>query len=255
MQGLDRTTIPIKKTRSFTGWSYKEAAINYLDYGKGKCLIFLHGWGGEIASFKGLADRLSHHYRVILVDLYGFGKTPHPDRPLTIEEYATGVKELMNELKVEDPVLVGHSFGGRVAMRIAARDVVVGLILLDSAGILPRRGLTYYWKVAISKIAKFLHLKWRPKGSADYQKLSGVMRQTFVNVVNEDSLPDARRIEVPTLLVWGSADEETPLYMCRKLHRAIEHSEVLIVEGAGHFAYLEQPEYHYRVIRAFREGV
>ena len=141
-------------------------------------------------------------------------------------------------------------------MRLAANDPIVsGVVLLDSAGVIPRRGLRYYGKVALYKIGKKLKLTSLPKGSADYAALSGVMKKTFVNVVNESSEPDAMKIRVPTLLIWGSEDEDTPLYMCRRLKKRISDSECIVIEGAGHFAYLEHPEYVRRVLTAFREGI
>ena len=216
----------------------------------------MHGWGGEIASFKGLADRLSSDFRVILIDLYGFGKTPHPPHPLTIVDYADGVRDLLSDIQADDAVLVGHSFGGRVAMRLAARDPrVTGLVLIDSAGILPHRGLRYHCKVAAYKIAKKLRLKRLPQGSEDYRRLSGVMKVTFVNVVNESSEKDALAIAVPTILLWGNKDKDTPLYMCRRLNALISGSEMIVLNGCGHFSYLDRPDFSYRVIRAFRERV
>ena len=216
----------------------------------------MHGWGGEIASFKGLADALADHFRVVLIDLYGFGKTPHPDHPLTIGNYAEGVASLVESLGIEEAILVGHSFGGRIAMRIAAaRTFVSGMVLIDSAGAKPRRGVRYHIKVAAYKLGRKLHIAALPKGSADYRALSGPMKRTFVNVVNENSEKDASRIAVPTLLIWGTADRDTPLFMCRRLHKRIKDSEVLYLEGAGHFSYLEHPFFVMRVIRAFRERV
>ena len=216
----------------------------------------MHGWGGEIASFKGLADRLSSDFRVILIDLYGFGKTPHPPHPLTIGDYADGVRDLLSEIDVDEVVLVGHSFGGRIAMRLAAKDPrVTGLVLIDSAGILPRRGLKYHCKVTAYKIAKKLRLRRLPQGSEDYRRLSGVMKATFVNVVNESSEKDALAIAVPTILLWGSKDKDTPLYMCRKLNSLIAESEMIVLDGCGHFSYLDRPDFVYRVIRVFRERI
>ena len=227
-----------------------------MDQGEGKCLIFLHGWGGEIASFKGLADRLSARFRVLALDLYGFGATPHPGYPLTIDDYANGVLELMDRKAIKEAVVVGHSFGGRIAMRMAARsDAVKGLVLLDSAGAKPHRGIKYFFKILLYKLAKALKIKSLPKGSEDYEKLSGPMKRTFVNVVNEHSEKDAAAIRVPTLLIWGSDDKDTPLYMCHRLNKLIKDSESLIMEGAGHFAYLEHPNYVFRVIKAFRERI
>ena len=227
-----------------------------MDQGEGKCLVFLHGWGGEIASFQGLADRLFFRFRTILIDLYGFGKTPHPSHPLSLSDYADGVRRLLLDLGVEECVLIGHSFGGRVAMRIAAFDPrVTGLVLIDSAGVLPHRGVKYHCKVAAYKIAKKLRLKKLPQGSEDYRRLSGAMKETFVNVVNESSEKDALAIAVPTLLVWGDQDKDTPFYMCRRLNKLISGSECVVMKGCGHFSYLERPDFVCRVIRAFCERV
>ena len=153
-------------------------------------------------------------------------------------------------------ILIGHSFGGRIAMRLATISPdVAGLILLDSAGVKPHRGVRYYAKVISYKIGKKLGLSRLPKGSTDYAALGGSMRKTFVNIVNECSEKDAKKISVPTLLVWGSEDADTPLYMCRRLHRLIRDSEEIVIEGAGHFAYLEYAPYVCRIIRAFGERI
>ena len=215
----------------------------------------MHGWGGNISSFRFLAEPLSEEYRVLLPDLYGFGETPHPPHPLTIGDYAEGVSDLMTSLSIDECVLVGHSFGGRIAMRLASHDPrISGVVLIDSAGILPRRGIAYYLKVGWYKIGKKLRFRRLPKGSSDYAVLSGVMRKTFVNVVNESSERDARAITVPTLLIWGRSDKDTPIYMCKTLNRLIRGSECVLIEG-GHFAYLEHPMLMYRVLRAYRERI
>ncbi len=212
----------------------------------------MHGWGGSIASFKGLADRLSSEYRVTLVDLYGFGDTPHPDHPLKIEDYAEGVREIIRAAGEDEVILVAHSFGGRVALRLAANDPSIsGLVLIDAAGMRPRRGIRYYLRVWSYKLGKRLGVKRLPQGSADYLALRGAMRKTFVNVVNEHSEKDAEKVTVPTLLLWGSEDKDTPPYMCRRLHRLIPSSEVVMIKGASHFSYLERPDYTCRVVRAF----
>ena len=187
--------------------------------------------------------------------MYGFGKTPHPACPLTIADYARGVRELLSDISAEDVVLVGHSFGGRVAMRIAACDPrVKGVVLIDSAGIIPRRGPFYYLKVWSYKTAKKLRFRKLPKGSADYAALTGAMKRTFVNVVNESSENDASAIAVPTLLLWGRSDRDTPLYMCKKLKKLIRDSESIVMAG-GHFAYLAHTDTVCRIVRAFRERV
>lgn len=112
-----------------------------------------------------------------LVDFYGFGKTPHPDYPLTVKDYADGVLELMDKLNIEKATLVGHSFGGRVAIYIAAKypEKVEKLVLVDSAGIKPRRGIKYRLKILLHKILKKFGKGL--KGSKDYRALSPVMKK------------------------------------------------------------------------------
>ena len=181
--------------------------------------------------------------------MYGFGDTPHPHRPLALDDYVDGVSDIIGET---DVVLIGHSFGGRVAMRLAARDTRVrGLVLIDSAGIPPRRSPRYYSRVLRYKLAKRLGLSVKNAGSADYAALQGPMRKTFVNIVNDSNVSDARKISVPTLLLWGSADKDTPMYMCRRLKRLIRGSEAVVFPGAGHYSYIDCFDAAYRVIRAF----
>ncbi len=203
-----------------------------------------------------MADRFANEFRVTLVDLYGFGATPHPPRALSLDDYAEGILELSKKEGIEDAVLIGHSFGGRVAMRLAAKSSVAsGLVLIDSAGVPPRRGPKYYRKVWTYKIKRKLGFDVAKAGSRDYAELSGAMKETFVRVVNESSLPDCDQIKLPTLLLWGSRDKDTPLYMCKKLKARLSGSEAVVIEGAGHFSYLEKPEFSVRVIRAFLKGL
>lgn len=191
-----------------------------------------------------------------LIDLYGFGESQHPDYPLKIEDYAAGVREVIREVSDGEVILIAHSFGGRVALRLAAQDpAIIGLVLIDSAGMRPRRGPCYYAKVLSYKLIKRFGGKRLPQGSEDYRLLKGSMRKTFVNVVNEGSEGDAKRVTAPTLLLWGREDQDTPLYMCRRLHRLIPSSEEVILDGSGHFSYLERPELVYRVVRAFARSV
>ena len=216
----------------------------------------MHGWGGSIASFQCLADRFAREFRVTLVDFYGFGSSPHPARALCLDDYAKGVLDIMEKEGIEDAVLIGHSFGGRVAMRLAANSRrVKALVLIDSAGVPPRRGAKYYLKVWSYKLKRKLGLISSQAGSKDYARLSGAMKETFVRIVNESNLPDCESIICPTLLLWGSKDKDTPLYMCKKLKARISGAEAVVIEGAGHFSYLEKPEFSYRVIRAFLKGV
>lgn len=189
-----------------------------------------------------------------LVDFYGFGKTPHPDYPLTVKDYAAGVLELMDKLNIEKATLVGHSFGGRVAIYIAAKypEKVEKLVLVDSAGIKPRRGIKYRLKILLHKILKKFGKGL--KGSKDYRALSPVMKKTFQNVVNYDETYLLSDITADTAIFWGDKDKDTPLYMARKLNKKNKSSHLFLLTNAGHFSYLDNSGYFLKILSAFIYG-
>lgn len=215
-------------------------------------MIFLHGWGGDISAFLFAAK----HCRctATLVDFYGFGKTPHPDYPLTVGDYAKGVLELMDELGIKKASFTGHSFGGRVAIEIAAKfpERVEKLVLVDSAGIRPRRGIKYYFKIAQHKILKKIR-GYGAAGSCDYNKLSPVMKRTFINVVNYNQKRLLKKIKAETAIFWGNNDKDTPVYMARILNRKIKNSSLFILTNAGHFSYLDSSGKFQLILNAFLE--
>ncbi len=215
-------------------------------------MIFLHGWGGDVRSFLFVAKSLS--VTATLVDFYGFGKTPHPDFPLTVKDYADGVLEIMDKLKIKKATLVGHSFGGRVAIYISAKypEKVDKLVLVDSAGIKPRRGIKYRLKVLLHKILKKFGRGL--KGSEDYRALSPVMKKTFQNVVNFDETYLLQDIKADTAIFWGDKDKDTPMYMARKLNKKIKSSHLFVLTNAGHFSYLDNSGYFLKVLSAFIYG-
>lgn len=230
--------------------------INHIQFGKGQDIIFLHGWGGSTASFYNTATRLSKNYRVTLIDFYGFGKTPMPDYPLYVSDYAQSIIELIDHYKMNDVILIGHSFGGRVAIYIASKYgyLLNKLILVDSAGLKPRRCLIYYYKILKHKIFRRFGIKHK-SGSKDYQKLNNIEKQTFKNIVNDDLTYLAKKITLPTLIFWGSKDKETAIYMARKLKKFINGSCLIIFNGAGHFSYVEQPDIFYKLVVTFLSEV
>jgi len=230
--------------------------INHIQIGSGQDIIFLHGWGGSTASFYNIANRLKHKYRVTLLDFYGFGKTPMQKKPLFVRDYAESVIELINHYKMNDIILVGHSFGGRVAIYIASKFgyLLNKLILVDSAGLLPHRGIIYHYKVTKHKILRHFGITHKA-GSKDYQQLNSIEKQTFINVVNEDLTDLAKKITVPTLIFWGSKDKETAIYMAKKLKRIIYGSCLVMFKGAGHYSYLDEPDLFYKLTVIFLSEV
>ncbi len=217
--------------------------------------MFLHGWGGSISAFLFVAKRLSRQYRVTVLDFAGFGQSPPPNVPYTVRDYAQEVVDLLDELGIEKAVLVGHSFGGRVALEMATffKERVKALVLVDSAGIKPRRSICYYFKVFCHKLLKKMGLKGL-KGSSDYRALSPIMKRTFVNVVNYDQTYLLSSIECDTAIFWGDKDTETPLYMARKLKNCIKNSQLFMLKG-GHYSYADDYATFIAILTAFLKEI
>lgn len=222
--------------------------------GQGEHVVFLHGWGGDVSAFLFTANRLKDRYKCLLLDLYGFGLTPEPSRAYTVGDYADGVAAEMENAGMTSAVIVGHSFGGRVALELAAKypNKVVSLVLVDGAGLKPRRKLSYFLKVYSHKFLIKLGFSGL-KGSRDYQTLSPVMKKTFISVVNYDQTHLLRKISCPTAIFWGKEDKVTPPYMAKKFKKGIRDSEIFWLKG-GHFAYVEDEAVFLPVLTAFLEN-
>ena len=172
----------------------KGVKINYIMNGSGQDVILLHGWGQNIEAFAAVHQHLASCFRVFTIDFPGFGASVDPPKPWTVKDYAEMLEDFVKQLGIKNPILMGHSFGGRVGIVYASRNPVCKMILVDSAGIKPKRSLSYYLKVYSFKTAKYLLKfpivnrkeevllqKLRAKfGSSDYTNVSGVMQQTMV---------------------------------------------------------------------------
>jgi pimeloyl-ACP methyl ester carboxylesterase len=245
-------------------------AVHYVVMGSGPPIVFLHGWGAEIASFGPIPMLLADQFQVVALDLPGFGKTPAPDRPWGTVDYACFVGKFLSTLGITPVTLVGHSRGGGIGVVLAAQEpeLVSKLVLVDSAGIPPYHGPDYYARVYLVKSVRralsLPGLNWlrepamgqlyRSIGSSDYQAATDpVMRATLVKVVNDDLREFLPRIQAPTLLVWGSEDKDTPLTDGKLMERLIPDAGLVVFGGAGHFAYLDRLDQFCRVLRHFVE--
>lgn len=223
-------------------------------------IVLMHGWGCDHTIWKGVEahlramdDKEKPRFRVTALDFPGFGSSDEPPVAWGMDDYAAWFEEFLTSRGIENPVLIGHSFGGRVAVIHGARhnqsgtkDEVRKIVLVDAAGVKPRRSLRYYIKVWSFKAAKRvlpagIIERWRKKaGSADYAAASPVMRATLSKVVNEDLRRYMPRIKAPTLLVWGANDTATPVADARKMERLIPDAGLVVFEGAGHYSFLER---------------
>ncbi len=236
----------------------------HLVSGSGPPVLVLHGWGASIEAVYPIVTGLAPLATVHTLDLPGFGESQIPPHPWGVEDYQAFVAAFMDELAIEAPTIVGHSNGGRIAIRMAATEPARAsrLVLVDSAGIRPKRTLRYYRRVGMAKIGKYAarflgspgeRLRARlvgRAGSADYLA-AGEMRPTLVKLVNSDLRPFMPAIGVPTLLVWGSQDTDTPLSAAGEMERLIPDAGLVVLEGAGHFSYLDQPARFARIVSHF----
>lgn len=199
--------------------------------------------------------RSAPSFCVTAVDFPGFGRSPAPIVPVDLQYYVDEVAALMRHYNMEDVVVVAHSFGARVAIRLAvACDRVAGLVLVGAAGLRPRRSVRYYARILRAKWCHLCHLP-RPKGSTDYENLSGPMRRTFVNIVNTYQDREVRHVRCPVLLVWGTEDTQTPLYMLHRFERLLPQSHTVLMEGCDHFCFARQPARFDALVKEFANNL
>ncbi len=221
----------------------KNVDVNYIQYGEGKDILLLHGWGQNIEMMKPLGDNFCDRFRITILDFPGFGNSNEPDYDWSISDYSLMLEEFIKRLDIKKPIIMGHSFGGRVAIRYSANHPIEKLILFGSPCIRIQEKLPLY-VVILKKLKQLPGLnnlgEYMKKyiGSRDYKAASPTMRKVLVNTVNEDLSSYARNIEEPTLLIWGDHDTEAPLNDARQLEKIMIDAALIILPGT-HYAYLE----------------
>jgi pimeloyl-ACP methyl ester carboxylesterase len=238
--------------------------------GSGPSVVLLHGWGASSQTLQAPAAALAAEFRVLTPDLPGFGWSDAPPAAWGSGEYADHVRALLDALGIGRAALLGHSNGGRVAVRLAARmpERVERLVLVASAGLRRRRRPRDYARLAVTKALKGLAgvplvgglgrpllRRWAERvGSRDY-KAAGRMRPTLVRLVNEDLAPMLPDIQAPTLLLWGDQDQEVRREAVLTMASRIKDARLLVFPGAGHFPFLDAPERFAQALLGFlREG-
>lgn len=257
-------------------YHYQNLNITYRVLGEGKPLVILHGWGTSGEVMLPLANQLASLRSCYVLDLPGFGDSSTPERPWSVDDYANLVQQFITDQQLSGVDLLVHSFGGRIALKLCARSEEarrIGKVLITGgAGMKPKRSLRYYAKKYTAKLLKapFLVLPpilkekalnrlrstsiWKKLGSGDYSKLSGIMRQTFVKTVTEYLEPCLPHIPHEVLLLWGRDDEATPLYQAKRMEHGIPKAALVVIDQAGHYAFLDRPGHFVSIAKAFFEG-
>ena len=227
---------------------------------KGKKVVLLHGWGQNTTMMSFIAEALSKHFIVYNIDFPGFGKSDEPTSVWGCEDYTEFLHDFCVKNKIDNPILIAHSFGCRIAVRYAYKYGVYKMVLTGAAGIRDARHAlwyikTYSYKLAKKILPKSIVEKYQNKvGSEDYNNTSGIMRQTFVKVVNDDIKPLLKDVNAETLLVFGELDEATPLSKGKLMEKLMPNATLVVFENDDHFAYFKQGARFNAVLDAFLKG-
>jgi len=238
----------------------KDVNINYVDYGEGEnTIVLLHGWGQNISMMKPIGDKLIKSNRVIIIDLPGFGESSEPDKVWSLFDYVECIHELLESLNIDNPILIGHSFGGKISLLYASKYNVLKLVLFGSPYKKEIKKLSTKTKILkeLKKVPGLNKLEGFAKkhiGSTDYKNASETMRKILVSHVNLDITEEVKNINCPTLLVWGTFDKEVPLEQAYELEHLIKDAGVVEYDGCTHYAYLERLDQTVRVIKSFIGG-
>lgn len=231
--------------------------VNYIDYGNDKkgVIVLLHGWGQNIEMMKMLGDPFEKDYRIIVVDFPGFGLSEEPKEVIGVDGYTKIIEKLLKKLDISNPILIGHSFGGRVSVKFASRNKVSKVILLSPAlrGH-DKKGLKTKVLKSLKKVPGINKLEGWAKnhiGSRDYKAASPVMKKVLVETVNEDLSLDASKISCPVILIYGDMDLEVPEEDTKDYERLIDDCGLILYDGCTHYAYLERVNQTINIINNF----
>lgn len=212
-------------------------------------IVILHGWGHNKKLWSEIVSKFGND--ALAYDLPGFGAEPIVDDNWGVDEYVDWVHNKIS--KFDKVVLVGHSFGGRVAAKLASRESknVVGLVLAGAPCLYRPKVLTKA-KIFFSKVLRvFFHEDFKSLFYSHDLKKSGKLKKIFRNVVNYDQKGDLEKISVPTLILWGENDDSVSTTVAKEMSQIVKNSKIIIIENTGHNLFLENPNIFYGAIKNF----
>lgn len=238
-------------------FEYKNLKINYIRYGnkEGLPIVLLHGWGQNIEMMKPVGDGLTNE-DIIIIDFPGHGKSSEPKEIWSLEDFADMVHSLLDKLNVKNPILVGHSFGGKVSLVYATKYEVNKLVLLSSPFKVKKNPNSLRVKILknLKKLPGMQDFALKMKkhmGSDDYRNASPMMRDILVKHVNTDLTDKVKLIKCPTIIIWGDNDQAVPIKDAYELEQLMKDAAVIRYEGCSHYAYLERLGQTISIIKAF----
>ena len=243
--------------------------ISYKFTGSGDTTaVILQGWGTSYPLYDVVANSISSKYRVLQFDLPGFGSSQEPPESWNVDQFTDFFINLMEALGIKKTVLIGHSYGGRMIIKLVARDnipfEIEKIVLIDSAGVMPKRSfgqkvrvfrykilkMILYFKPVYLLFSELIELWKSTQGSEDYRNASPVMKGCLVKAVNEDLTHLFEKNKYDTLLIWGDKDEATPLSDGKLMEKLMPSAGLAVIPGTGHFSFAENVPVFTGIIRA-----
>ncbi|MEE0898568.1 MAG: alpha/beta hydrolase [Acutalibacteraceae bacterium] len=245
----------------------KGLKTEYTECGEGIPVLLLHGWGSSFDVYKGIIASLKDRCRLVAVNFPGCGQSETMKEPWCLEDYCDFCLEFMEKLNLKDPILMGHSHGGRVVLKLTAEKMVnpPKIVLLDSAGLIPKKNFKQKCRAKSFKAIKrvltlpviknysedLLQKARNHYGSADYNAAPEVLRKTLVSLVNTDIRDILPNISCPSLLIWGDKDTATPLEDAKTIESLIPDAGLCVLEGTGHYSFCEKPYQAQAILNSF----
>lgn len=224
-------------------------------------ILVIHGWGSSPErwhAFKEKVSSLMPNAVVHVPFVPGFDEQAPLKKAHTVDDYTAWVKEYINHHKMNKPIVVGHSNGGRILMRLASHNpkLISKLVLINAAGLPSKKTLKKALFMVVSKIGKALmwplhntpldklskKILYKLAGESDYNRASPIMKKTMLNMLTYDPTKDLKKIKSPTLLIWGELDKDTPLKAGQQLQTLIKKSELHTISEARHNIQITHPD-------------
>lgn len=239
-------------------FNYKDVNINYqyIDNKSSITLVFLHGWGQNIAMMEPIAKPFANEYSTLIIDLPGFGNSEEPTYVWSLNDYAVMVNSLIKKLNINKVILIGHSFGGKISIIYASLFEVHKLVLIASPYKVAIKKLTFKQKL-LKKMAKVSFLKgiatyFKLKiGSTDYKNATPMMRNILVKHVNTETAENCKKIKCPTIIIWGTDDKDVNISNAYEIEKLIPDSAVIEYPNKTHYAYLEDLYKTIEILKSF----
>ena len=241
--------------------------IKYIEINNSKEIntIIIPGYLQTYQTYQNLFTTISKYSNIYVIELPGFGITEKLNKVINLDYYIIYLKEFIEHLKLDNVILFGHSFGGRIIIKYESLyNSSKSLILMDAAGcsrrniktqlkIIKYKSLKYFYKTL--KLKKHLETLILQSGSSEYKCLDDISKQTYSNIVKEKTTKYLKKINTTTLVLWGKLDKETPIHDALIINKLIKYSTLITIEDVGHFPHLENPKLINNILDHFYRGV